>query len=353
MNHLLTIILAFLAALSAPPRHGAAADDKIQILTTAPDLRDIAEKIGGDRIEAKSLLKGPEDPHFVDAKPSSKKLANGAEVFVLIGMSLEIGYEPLIVSDSRNPKIQPGAPGHIDASVNVRKLEVPTGVVDRGLGDVHPEGNPHYLLDPMNGKIVAETIFQALTTAAPQHKSEFEENYKKFCRTIDENMFGAKILKRFKADTLSELLADGKLKEFLAGRKSADDPNKTAESDLRGWAEAMLPYSGKSVAVYHKNFSYFAHRFNLDEAVALEPKPGIQPSSAHLVEVVKIMKSAQMKAVFYTTFQDRKPVDIVCEQTGATAVQFPHQVNALPDATDYVKMIDMIVKSAAKALAGT
>lgn len=325
--------------MNAPPR---ADDTKIQILTSVTDLRDIATRVGGERVEVNSLLKGPEDPHFIDAKPSFYILANKADIFIKNGMSLEVGYESVILTESRNPKIQAGADGHVDASVNIEKLDVPAGQVDRSQGDVHPDGNPHYLLDPMNSKRVAKSIRDALIKKNSAAKAEFESRCDDFCKKIDEAMFGEKLLKRFSADTLADLLASGKLAEFLKGRNAKDD--------LGGWAAKMIEFSGKPVVVYHKNLLYFTHRFNLEEAVALEPKPGVQPSAAHLLKVIETVKSRRIKAVFHTIFQPPQAVDRVCEATGAKKVLFPHQVNSLENTGDYFKLIDTIVTLSAAAL---
>jgi zinc/manganese transport system substrate-binding protein len=319
-------------------------EDKIRILTTTPELRDIVTQVGGDLVEATSLLKGPEDPHFVDAKPSFIKEANRADLFVKMGMSLEIGYEPLIVTDSRNPKIQPGTPGYVDASASIRKLEVPQGVVDRSQGDVHPEGNPHYLLDPMNGKVVAATLRDALIRIAPREKAAFEEKTKAFARAVDEAMFGAKLLERFSADALAEPLSAGTLLPFLRERH--------LEDSLGGFAAEMAPLAGSPIVTYHGGaLSYFANRFHLERVAALEPKPGIPPSSAHLASVIETIKARSVRVVFFATYNPRKPVDKVCEETGAKPALFPHQVNALPGATSYLKQMEMLVKLATTELA--
>jgi zinc/manganese transport system substrate-binding protein len=336
------LIGVWLAVLAAVAWANPVSDDKIQILTTAPDLRVIAEQVGGEHVEARSLLKGPEDPHFAEAKPAFIKLANKADVFIKIGMSLELGYEPAILAESRNAKIQPGAAGHLDASLTIPKLEVPTGTIDRSLGDVHPDGNPHYLLDPMNAKRVAQAVRDVLSKTSPGNGKEFESRCADFCKNIDEAMFGPKILKRFSPNTLADLLASGKLAAFLKERN--------AETEIGGWAADMLPLSGKEIAVYHKNLSYFVHRFHMQEAASLEPKPGVQPSSKHLASVIETIKSRGIKAVFYTTFQSAKAVEKVCEETGAARVLYPHQVNAIENTGDYIKMIDVLVKSSVAAL---
>ncbi|MFN0206133.1 MAG: metal ABC transporter substrate-binding protein [Planctomycetota bacterium] len=343
----LLILLFGLALAAAPPAFAAQNPDekKLQILTTTTDLRAIAAEVGGDRVEAKSLMKGPEDPHFLDAKPNFITLANRADLFIKIGMSLEAGYESIIIGESRNKKIQTGAPGYLDASITIEKLEIPTGPVDRSHGDVHQDGNPHYLLDPLNAKKVAGAIRDSLVKTSPQYKSELEDRCKQFCRKMDESMFGKKILERFSADTLGELLANGKLAAFVKDRK--------AEADLGGWAAEMLPFSGKPVAVYHKNLTYFAHRFHLEEAVTLEQKPGVRPSSSYLINVIETIKNQKIKAVFYTSFQSVKAVEKVCEETGAAKVLYPHQVGAIDDTGDYIKMIDRLVKLSSAALART
>lgn len=335
MNLLLAGALAALASDRA--------DDKIRVLTTTPDLRDIAAQVGGDLVEVTSLLRGPEDPHFIDAKPSYIKAANRADVFVKNGMSLEAGYETRIVAESRNPKIQPGGPGYVDASVAVEKLGVPTGVVDRTQGDVHPEGNPHFLLDPMNGRRVAATIRDALTRIAPEHRAALEQRCAGFQRSLDEAFAGPKALERFSAESLAALLSERKLAEFLKQRN--------ADGDLGGWAARMLPSAGKPVVAFHPNVEYFAHRFGLEIVATLEPKPGVQPSSTHLERVIATMKTRGVRAVFFNGFQPRKPVDKACAETGAEPVLFPLQVDAAPEASSYLKLIDTIVRLSTSALA--
>jgi ABC-type Zn uptake system ZnuABC Zn-binding protein ZnuA len=328
------------AALLIP--FAAARDEKVQILTTLPDLRVIAAEVGGPHVEAKSLLIGPEDPHFIDARPSFIKLANKADLYIKNGMSLEIGYEPRILTESRNPKIQNGALGFLDVSAVIRKLEVPAGVVDRAQGDLHHEGNPHYLLDPFNGKAVAVSIRDALTRIDPAHKTDFDERCAAFCRSIDVAMFGDKLPAKYSADLLFDLTSQGKLLAFVKERNLADA--------LGGWAAKMAPFAGQPVVTYHQNLTYFQFRFNLERVAMLEPKPGIQPTSEHMETVVKIMKARNVRGVFYNVFQPKKPVDKVCAETGAKPVLFPHQVNAIEGTEDYVKMIDKLVNLSAAAL---
>ncbi len=335
-------LLSLLLALPLPASGHAPATEPLQVLTTTPELRDLAQIVGGDAVEATSLLRGPEDPHFAQARPSSIKAANRADLFVKNGMSLEIGYEPLIVSESRNPKIQPGSAGHLDASAAIRRLDVPAGAIDRSMGDVHPDGNPHYLLDPMNGKVVARSLRDALAALAPAQRKDFEERCARCEKSIDVAMFGEKVLERFSADTLAELLSQRKLGDFLRERGALDD--------LGGWAARMLPLAGTPIVTYHKNLAYFAARYGLDVVEALEPKPGVQPSSTHLETVIATMKARNVRGVFSCSYQPSKPVEKVCAETGAKAVVFPHQVDASASASGFLSLHETLVKLVSSAL---
>lgn len=318
-------------------------NDKLQIFTTLPDLRVIAAEIGGPHVEAKSILVGPEDPHFIDARPSFIKLANRADLYIKSGLSLEQGYEPRILNEARNPRIQNGALGFLDVSGPIRKLEVPVGVVERNQGDLHFEGNPHYMLDPFNGRLVAYVIRDALIRLAPVHKAEFEARCSAFVKSIDVAMFGEALASKYPPDHLYDLTSQGKLADFLKERNLTDS--------LTGWVAKMLPVAGSPIVTYHQNLTYFQFRFRLDRVAMVEPKPGILPNSDHTETVIKIMKARNVKAVFYNVFHPKKLVDKICAETGAKGVLFPHQVNAIEGTEDYLKMIDKLVDLSAAALA--
>ncbi|MBI1849274.1 MAG: zinc ABC transporter substrate-binding protein [Planctomycetes bacterium] len=327
------------ALVAMAPAHAA----KVKVLTTLPDFRDIAVQIGGDRVEATSLLKGPEDPHFVDAKPSFIRAANQADLFIMNGMELEIGYEPMIVAESRNPSIQPGTPGHCDVSVAVHKLEVPQAIIDRARGDVHPAGNPHYMLDPVNGKLVAQTIRDHLKLVDPSGADAYDRSYDAFVRKVDEAMFGPKILSRFRASDLEELLAQGTLLPFLKKRG--------ADADLAGWAAALAPFAGSRIVDYHAGGSrYVADRFHFEVLASLENKPGIAPSLSHLGEVVQTMKARSVKALLYSAYNKKSNVDWVTSQTGVSAAMLAHSVGALPGTDDYISMMNRNVEAVRQVL---
>ncbi|NQS90441.1 zinc ABC transporter substrate-binding protein [Patescibacteria group bacterium] len=286
-----------------------AGSDKIQILTTATDLKSIAEFVGGDKVKVDSICKGYQDPHFVEAKPSFMMKAKKADLFIRIGLELEIGYEELIIDGSRNPKIRIGQPGHLDASEGAYLLEVPTTTkIDRSMGDVHSMGNPHYWLDPLNAKVIASNITGRLSRLLPEEEAYFKRNLSDFNRKIDEKLIE--------------------------------------------WKKKLTPFKGKEIAIYHRSWPYFANRFNLAVACELEPKPGIPPSPGHLKEVIEIIKQKNIKVILMEVFYDEKPARFVAEQAGAKVVIVPNSVGGTKEAKDYFSLIDTIVDKLAKGLEG-
>jgi zinc/manganese transport system substrate-binding protein len=176
--------LALQGALAAAPALAA-----LKVVTTTTDLKSVVEAVGGDKVEVASLGTGREDPHFIDAKPSCMVLARDARLWVRIGMELEIGYENLVIDGSRNPNIRVGAAGHLDASEGVLRQEVPTDKVDRSMGDIHPQGNPHYWLDPLNMRIVAKNVAARLSKLDPDNAEYYADRLKAFQARLDEAMF--------------------------------------------------------------------------------------------------------------------------------------------------------------------
>ncbi len=287
----------------------AYAKDTINVLTTTEDLKSITEAIGGDKVKVDTLARGYQDPHFVDAKPSFMIKAKNADLFIRIGLELEIGYEELIIDGSRNTKIRIGTPGHLDASEGVGLLEVPTTTkVDRSMGDVHPMGNPHYWVDPENVKIVAYNIANRLSELSPESAAYFQENLASFDKKMGEKM---------------------------------------AE-----WNAKLAPFKGKKIAIYHRSWPYFADRFGLVVACELEPKPGIPPSPAHLKEVIDVMKRDKINVILMEVFYDEKPAQFVAGQTGAKVIIVPNSVGGTKEAKDYFSLMDTIVDKLVEGLKG-
>ncbi|MGZ4965476.1 MAG: metal ABC transporter substrate-binding protein, partial [Limisphaerales bacterium] len=278
---------------------------KLNVVASTGDFGAIARAIGGDAVTVTVLAKPTEDPHFVDAKPSLIVKLNRADVIIEGGAELELGWLPPLVEGSRNAKLDIGKPGHIIGSENVSLLEVPT-TLDRSRGDVHASGNPHFMSDPANGKIVAEHIASAFCALDSKSCNEFRANLKKFNAELDAKM---------------------------------------AE-----WQKALAPYKGKEVVSYHNMWPYFAQRFGLKMDLFLEPKPGIPPTPAHLAEVITRMKEDNAKVIVVQPYQNRKTAETVAHHTSATVVDFP----TFPSNDEsYIAWIDGLVNSLAKAFAAT
>jgi len=314
----------------------------IQVVTTTPDLKSITEFVGGDKVRVMSISTGFQDPHFIEAKPSYMIKTKNADLFIRIGLDLEIGWESLIIDGSRNPKIRPGQSGHLDASEGVMRLQVPKGKIDRSMGDIHPYGNPHYWTDPLNGKIIANNIRNSLSTISPSDAAYFGKNLSIFNRKIDEALFGKKLVEKFGGEKLTDILISGKFYEFLKANN--------LEGELGGWLLEMKPFQGTKIVTYHNSWPYFASRFGLHIIDQLEPKPGIPPSPTHIKEVIEQMKSQNVKVILMEPFYDDKPAKLVAEKTGAKIVVAPNSVGGSKEAKDYISLIDTILKNILEAI---
>jgi zinc/manganese transport system substrate-binding protein len=301
MKNLILIFLS--AALSAIV--ATVADAKIKVVATLPDFASLAREIGGDKVEVGAMAKPTEDPHFVDARPSFVVQLRSADVLIDGGAELELGWLPPLLQNARNPKLEVGKPGRVQASQGVRLMNVPANVT-RAAGDVHALGNPHFMTDPIIAKTVALHIAQSLAAVDAPNAAFYDANYKKFEATIN--------------------------------------------AKLQEWGAAMLPFKGQSVVAYHDSWVYFAHRFGLDIDIFLEPKPGIPPSPSHLAEVIEKIKAQKIKAIIVEPFHDRKIAEKVASSTGAKVVDFAQYPGALPGTDSYVKLIDTLVSRLAAAL---
>lgn len=298
MNHrtLRTTALAF-AALMAGPGAGSAQQPAVRAVTTLPVFAELVEEIGGDRVSVQAIASPVQDPHFVEAKPSFILEAGRADLWVQAGMSLEVGWAPLVLQGSRNGDIQRGAPGHVDASSHVRKLGVPAGAVDRSRGDVHPEGNPHYWLDPLNTVPITADITLALSRIDPANAGYYADRRRAFLAELERRM---------------------------------DD-----------WRARMAPLQGRPVVSYHESWEYFARRFDLELVGQLEPKPGISPSPSHLARLIERMREAGARLILVEPYYEKQNPELVARETGAAVVELPNQPGAGTDS--YFGLIDQIV----------
>jgi zinc/manganese transport system substrate-binding protein len=294
-------LLSVLLALAVLP----AAQAKLNVVATTPDLGAIAHEIGGDRVDVTTLAKPTEDAHFVDAKPSFIVKLNRADALIEGGAELEVGWLPALLEGARNSKLDAGKPGRISCSHGMALLEVPS-TLDRSKGDIHAAGNPHFMTDPMNGKIVAQHIADAFAELDHEGATTFKANLKTF--------------------------------------------NEHLESKLAEWNKLLAPHSGKAVVTYHNYWIYFGKRFNLPMDLFLEPKPGIPPSPAHLAEVIGKMKTQNIKVIVVQPYQNRRTAETVASHTSGVVVDFPSFPGTSKDNQNYLDWIDGLVKSLSKAL---
>jgi ABC-type Zn uptake system ZnuABC Zn-binding protein ZnuA len=279
----------------------------IAVVTTTEDLASIARDIGGDRIQVEALAKGYQDPHFVEAKPSFILRLQRAQLLVVVGRDLEIGWLPPLVTQSRNARIQPGASGYLDASLTARILEIPTVPLTRAMGDVHPLGNPHYWLDPQNGMRIARAIADRLARIDPAAREYFERRLASFGSRLD-----------------------------------------AAE---KRWLAAMAPSRGLKVVSYHRSFSNFAERFGLEIVGYVEPRPGIPPTPRHTASLIEEMKRQGVTLVLVEPYFDLKTPAAVAREAGAVLVVMPPSVGGVPQASDYFALFDYSVTLVLDALA--
>lgn len=317
---------------------GVAAEDKLKVVASLPNLKSIAEQVGGDQVEVTSIAVGYQDAHFVDPKPSFMTLLRDADVLCVNGLELEIGWIPPLIQGSRNSTLNPGSAGYVDCSADVSVIEVPSGAT-RAEGDVHPLGNPHYLLDPMNAKIVAKTMATAFARVRPGVGDSFGERCKDFCKRIDQAMFGEALVDAVGGTKLCRLLDSGELWDFLAKETVDGQPLATK---LGGWLARIAPARGKKVITYHKSFSYFANRFGVVVAEYVEPKPGIQPSASHLVELVKLMTDDSIKLIIRFPYNEAKSTELLASKTGGKAIVLPTEVGGVDGTEDYFKLMDKL-----------
>jgi ABC-type Zn uptake system ZnuABC Zn-binding protein ZnuA len=317
----------------------------LNVCATVPDLGNLVSEIGGPEVSVSVFSKANDDPHFLEAKPSFIKTLATADLLVLVGLDLEVGWLPTIVLGARNSKVQPGTNGQLDVSTVIKPMEVPTGVVDRSMGHVHPGGNPHFLLDPLAGLAVAGAIRDRLAVLRPGAAQSFKERFAAFRQRVGDALVGADLAKKYDFEKLALLFERGKLREFLNGRKDADK--------LGGWLAAMTPYFGAKAVGEHNLYPYFARRFGLDVVGFFEPKPGVPPTTRHLTELLKTMKAANVRLILSAPYYDRKHANFMATHAGARVAEIAHQVGARPGATDYLAMVDGNVRQVVAALGGS
>jgi zinc/manganese transport system substrate-binding protein len=298
MRKLISIAALIAAMLSSVDAFAA-----MKVVTSTQDLESIVKEVGGDKVTVESLAKGYQDPHFVEAKPSFIFKLHSADLLVAVGRELEIGWLPPLITQSRNSKIQPGNRGYLDASLNARILDIPTGQITRAMGDVHPQGNPHYWLSPENGRRIAQGIQKKLSEISPADAGYFAQRY-------------------------------------------ADFDKRLAAAEKR-WTAEMAPYKGTKIVTYHRSWPNFVETYGLNVVGYVEPKPGIPPSPSHTFELTQEMKKDNVKIVIIEPYFDSKTPNAIGRDTGAQVVTLAPSVGGAKGApvADYIQLFDYDVKT--------
>ena len=277
----------------------------IKVVTTTTDMKSITELIGGNKVSVSSIATGYQNPHFVDPKPSYIINLSNADMFVTVGLDLEIGWSPQLLTSSRNTKIQKGSAGYVDASEGIGLLQVPTSA-NRGEGDIHIFGNPHYWLDPLNGKVIARNIANGLERVDPANKAIYESNLQTFFNNIDIKM--------------------------------------------RQWQAAMAPFRGSKLIAYHNEWVYFENRFGLKIVDFMEPKPGIPPTPSQLVKVIGEVKANNIKVIISSPYFSTSSADVVAKQTGIKVLTLATSTGAFPSIKNYFDLFDYDIQQLSAAL---
>ena len=309
LHKLFTLMTAGLvlgsALLFSTPAHAK----QLYVVTATTDMAALAQEVGGDKIKVESIAKGYQDPHFVEAKPSFLLKLRQADLLISVGLDLEIGWLPPLITQSGNPKVQPGAQGYLDASQFAEILEKPTGQVSRAQGDVHPLGNPHYWLDPDNARRVAKGIAGKLSELDAGNAAYYQQRYQDF-------------------------------------EKRLGDAEKR-------WEAEMAPYRGRKVVSYHKSWPNFARHFGLDVVGYVEPRPGIPPSPQHTIELIQQMKRDNVKIIMVEPYFDLKTPNSIATNTGGQVVVMLPSVGGEAQVTDYFKLFDYDIALLTKAFQQT
>ena len=299
----ITITLITILTLALVPLPARA---QLKVVTSTTDLHDIARAVGGDRITASHIGEGYQDPHFVEAKPSFVLQLRDADVWAFVGLDLEIGWMPLLLNGARNSKVRQGGSGYVDVSSAIPLLDVPQGKVDRGQGDVHPLGNPHYWLDPENGKRIAHLFSTRFAALDPAGAAQYAANEKAFAGRID--------------------------------------------AASREWAADLAVIRGKPVVAWHTSWRYFAEYTGMNIVGFMEPKPGVPPSPSHLAGLIQTMKRTGAKVIIMEPFYDRKMADFVARNTGATVLILPPSVGGQKGIGDYIALMKYDIARLAEAV---
>ena len=296
------LVVLLLGALFLPTMAEA---KKLNVVTATTDLAALAQEVGGDKIQVESIAKGYQDPHFVEAKPSFLLKLRQADLLIVVGLQLEIGWLPPLINQSGNARIQVGAAGYLDASQFAEILDIPTGPVTRAMGDVHPLGNPHYWLDPDNGRRIARGFATKFAELDPSNGAYYQERFQDF--------------------------------------------DKRLSAAEQKWDAEMKPFHGRKVVTYHNSFPNFAKHFGMNVIGYVEPRPGIPPTPSHTIELIGLMKRENCKVILVEPYFDLKTPQSIARDTGGQVVQYLPSVGGEKEVTNYFQLFDYDIGLLTKA----
>lgn len=299
--------IAFLAAALAGAA-GAAPAERLRVVTTVPDLADVADEIGGERVEVHSICRGRENLHNVSVRPSDLVALSRADLVVELGLSAEAAWFPGLLLRARNRDVQPGAPGFVNASEGWEPINVPESLSRAG-GDLHPQGNPHFNLDPGAGRHMADRVLAGLVRVDPEGRAAYEERHAAYCERLD----------------------------------AATERWEAAREELRG----------AKLVVYHVEYDYLARWFGMEIVAAIELKPGIPPTPAHLARVIATARETGADAVVTAAWSNNRQVEEVSREVGVPVVELPSMVGGAPGADTWIGMLDVVVERLRALRAGS
>jgi zinc/manganese transport system substrate-binding protein len=323
------IVFLFVTAFA-----GSGAAEPLQVVTSVPDLADLVRQVGGDAVRVESLVRGPQDPHFIEPRPTFVRRLHEADLYVEVGLQLEVGWSSTLLKSARNPKIRPGGEGYVDASRAITPLEVPTEGVDRSQGDVHPGGNPHYLADPLNGLRVARYLGERLAELRPELAGDLAARTSAYEQALLGRLVGEPLAAALGTDALLAAL----------------EADRLGEHEVGGWLGRLAEARGMAAIEDHRIWLYFARRFGIRLVAELEPRPGIAPTTRHLTQVVALVEREDVRLLLASPYFDPRHARTVAQRTNLPVVTLGHQVGALPDTDDYLSLIDVNVRRVEEAL---
>jgi len=336
-------LAGFLALVLACLGTTAQAAAEVRVVTTITDLAWAAREVGGSHVRVRALCSGNADPHFVSPTPSLVAAVGDADLFVEIGLSLEIWSERLL-DGAGNPGVRPGSPGYVLASQGIATLERPT-ILSRSQGDLHPQGNPHVWLDPLAMKKIASNIAEGLARVDPAHAADYRARSIALADRIDRRLYGSALVDLLGSALLDRLARGGQLHSYL----DRELGGSSLRSRLGGWLKLAAPLQGKAVVTTHQSWIYFATRFGLEIADYVEEKPGIQPSVAHRRHVVEGMRARKIPLVVVTNYYALKIPGAIAQQAGAEIASVPLMTGGSPEAATWFDLMEHLVTTYAAA----